>query len=86
MPEPISDEELNRATLRRQGLIEPLPAGTTVEEVVDAVGPLQAQYNPSPFLAVRARTVDVTPEVMHQALDEYAAFLAGDRPWPVALG
>ncbi|MBA2336211.1 MAG: winged helix DNA-binding domain-containing protein [Acidimicrobiia bacterium] len=71
MPEPISDEELNRATLRRQGLIEPLPAGTTVDEVVDAVGPLQAQYNPSPFLAVRARTVDVTPEVMHQALDEY---------------
>lgn len=71
MPDPISGGELNRATLQRQGLIEPLPAGTTVEEVVDAVGPLQAQYNPSPFLAVRARTVGITPSEMHHALEEY---------------
>ncbi len=71
MPEPISGDGLNRATLQRQRLIQPLPAGSPVEAVVDAVGPLQAQYNPSPFLAVRARTVDVTPEAMHDALDEH---------------
>ncbi|CAN5453099.1 winged helix DNA-binding domain-containing protein [soil metagenome] len=69
MPEPISIRELNRATLHRQGLIESFPAGTPVERVVEAVGPLQAQYNPSPFLAVRARTVDITADAMHRALD-----------------
>ena len=71
MPEPVSLRQLNRATLSRQGLIEPFPKGSPPEQVVERVGPLQAQYNPSPFLAVRARTVGVTPDVIHRALDDY---------------
>ncbi len=71
MPEPVSLRQLNRATLARQRLIEPFPAGTPVEEMVDAVGPLQAQYNPSPFVALHARGSGVTPDDVHAALDEH---------------
>ena len=71
MSEPLSLRQLNRATLARQGLIEPFPAGTPPQRVVEKVGPLQSQYNPSPFLALRARTVDVSPDNVHRALDDY---------------
>lgn len=70
-PERLSERSLNRATLARQRLIEPLPAGTPVEAAVDAVGPLQAQYNPSPFLALRARVDGFATDELRQALDEY---------------
>ena len=62
--------DLNRFTLARQRLIEPLPAGTPVERAVDAVGPLQSQYNPSPFVALRARVASFGRDDLRSALDE----------------
>jgi len=51
----LSHRELNRAVLARQHLIERLPAGTGAAAAVASIGSLQVQYNPSPFLALRAR-------------------------------
>lgn len=76
MPESISLRELNRATLARQRLIEPFPTGTPVEQIVEVVGPLQAQYNPSPFVALHARDTDLTPQTVHTALDEHCVVKA----------
>jgi hypothetical protein len=67
---PVSRRALNRATLARQHLIEPLPADTSVERAVDAVGPLQSQYNPSPFVALRARVDGLARDDLRAALDE----------------
>jgi hypothetical protein len=67
---PVTRRALNRATLARQHLIEPLPAGTPVERAVDAVGPLQSQYNPSPFVALRARVDGLGRDDLRGALDE----------------
>jgi hypothetical protein len=66
----VSRRALNRATLARQGLIDRLPAGTSVEDAVDAVGPLQSQYNPSPFVALRARVDGFGRDDLRRALDE----------------
>jgi Winged helix DNA-binding domain len=67
---PLSLRALNRATLARQHLIEPLPAGTSVGRAVDQVGPLQSQYNPSPFVALRARVDGFGRDDLRLALDE----------------
>ena len=49
----LGDRELNRATLARQLLLarRPLPVARAVERL----GALQAQYSPSPYLALWAR-------------------------------
>lgn len=47
-----------------------MPAGTPVEWAVDAVGPLQSQYNPSPFIALRARVDGLGRDDLRHALDE----------------
>ncbi len=66
-----SHRELNRAVLVRQHLVQRLPAGTPVADAIAAVGPLQAQYNPSPFLAVLARVEAFTASEMRAALDSH---------------
>ncbi|MDQ4036922.1 MAG: winged helix DNA-binding domain-containing protein [Actinomycetota bacterium] len=71
-----SHRELNRAVLTRQHLVDRLPCGTTVTDAVAAVGPLQAQYNPSPFLAVLARVEGFTSAELRTALDSYAVVKA----------
>ena len=62
----ISDRELNRELLTRQGLIEPF--GGTPAETVEAVGAIQAQYWPAVAGSVFSRMKDVT------LADVYAAF------------
>jgi hypothetical protein len=52
--ETLTDRALNRALLARQGLLEPL-AGTAVD-VVETIGPLQAQNWSAPRVAIWART------------------------------
>jgi hypothetical protein len=52
--ETLNDRALNRALLARQGLLEPA-AGTAVD-VVEAIGPLQAQNWSAPRVAIWART------------------------------
>jgi len=66
-----SHRELNRAVMARQHLIDRLPAGTKVTDAIAAIGPLQAQYNPSPFLAVFARVDGFTSGELRTALDSY---------------
>jgi hypothetical protein len=68
--EPLSLRALNRATLARQHLAEQLPAATPVEQAVAAVGPLQSQYNPSPFVALRARVDGFERDDLRRALDD----------------
>ena len=66
-----SHRELNRAVLARQHLIDRLPAGTKVTDAIAAIGPLQAQYSPSPFLAVLARVDGFTSGELRAALDSH---------------
>ena len=67
----LSHRELNRALLARQHLVERLPLGTGVDDAIAAIGPLQAQYNPSPFLAVLARLDGFSPVELRTALDSH---------------
>lgn len=66
----LTARELNRATLARQGLLE--RGDLPLHEAVEAVGALQAQYPPSPPVALFSRVRGVT-------LDRYAAALDGHR-------
>ncbi len=63
----LTDRQLNRALLARQGLLEPLDAA--VPEVVAAVGPLQAQHWPSPPVALWSRMQDFSVEQLYAAFD-----------------
>lgn len=72
----MSRRELNRAVLSRQHLIDRLPSGTSVINAVGAIGPLQAQYNPSPFLALLARVDGFRSEELRSALDSQLAVKA----------
>jgi hypothetical protein len=65
----LSDRALNRALLARQGLLEPLTG--TDAEVVEAIGPVQAQNWAAPPVAIWARTdkaVDLKPALEQQQL------------------
>jgi hypothetical protein len=53
-PQTITLRQLNRATLARQGLLEPLPK-TTVARQVERLGSLQAQHPAWPPFALQAR-------------------------------
>lgn len=66
-----SHRELNRAVWTRQHLIDRLPTGTRVTDAIATIGPLQAQYNPSPFLALLARVDGFTAGELRSALDSY---------------
>ena len=53
-PQTITLRQLNRATLARQGLLEPLPR-TSVARQVERLGSLQGQHPDWPPFALQAR-------------------------------
>jgi hypothetical protein len=68
MPPPIlTRRALGRATLARQGLLEPLP-GIPVARLVERVGSLQAQHPDWPPLALQSRLrIDAAPVDLRRA-------------------
>lgn len=64
---PLSRRDLNRATLARQGLLEPLT--TTPAEAVPRLGSLQAQHPEWPPVALAARAADPATADLGAALD-----------------
>lgn len=64
----ISVRELNRATLARQGLLEPMTTGSTAE-AVERLGSLQAQHPEWPPIALASRVADAPTADLVAALD-----------------
>jgi len=64
----ISARELNRATLARQGLLEPMTA-RTAGEAVERLGSLQAQHPEWPLIALTARAANPRTADLATALD-----------------
>ena len=64
----LTDRQLNRATLARQGLLEPL-SGSMVE-VVEAVGAIQAQQWSGVAAGLWARTAQFDPGALYAALTD----------------
>ncbi len=64
----ISVRELNRATLARQGLLEPMTTGSTAE-AVERLGSLQAQHPEWPPIALASRVADARTADLVAALD-----------------
>jgi hypothetical protein len=69
---PISARELNRATLARQGLLEPMQA-TSVAAAVERLGSLQAQHPGWPPVALASRAADARTADLAGALDRREA-------------
>ncbi len=65
-PQSLSRRELNRATLARQGLLEPL-RGAPVAHLVERIGSLQAQHPDWPPLALHSRLLPGTPADLQRA-------------------
>ena len=64
----LSERELNRAVLARQGLLAPLDA--TIAKTLATAGGLQAQYAPSMYVGLWSRMGGaVTREALTQALE-----------------
>ena len=63
----LTDAQLNRALLARQGLLERLRL--PVVEAVEAIGAVQAQHWPAPRVALWTRVADVEAEALWDALD-----------------
>lgn len=59
---------LNRATLARQHLLEPRPAGTGVAEVVAHLGGMQAQEPREPYTGLWSRVAEFDPTAASAAL------------------
>ena len=58
----LTQRQLNRATLARQGLLRPLP-GMPVARLVERIGSLQAQHPDWPPLALQSRLSSNAPRV-----------------------
>jgi len=69
---PLSLRALNRTTLARQGLLEPMQ-GTDAGSAVRRVGSLQAQHPEWPPIALAARAADATSADLAAALDRRSA-------------
>src|SRR4051812_46895201 len=63
----MTDRELNRALLARQGLLDPFDA--PVVEVVEAIGALQAQAWAAPPVALWSRMRDFSAQDLYDALE-----------------
>lgn len=63
----LTAEQLNRALLARQGLLERLRL--PVVEAIEAIGAVQAQHWPAPRAALWTRVADVEAEALWAALD-----------------
>lgn len=66
---PMTARDLNRATLARQGLLEPINVPSAAEAVC-AVGSIQAQHPEWPPVALAARAADATTADLASALEE----------------
>ena len=62
----LSQPELNRALLARQGLLERRHAA--IPETLDAMGTLQAQYAPSMYIGLWSRIADFRRDALTEAL------------------
>lgn len=69
---PISARELNRATLARQGLLEPIRARSAAA-AVERLGSLQAQHPEWPPVALASRAADARTADLAAALDRREA-------------
>ena len=67
-PAPLTTRDLNRATLARQGLLEPIRAPTA--DAVRQVGSLQAQHPEWPPIALAARAVSARTANLARALTD----------------
>ena len=65
---PVSARELNRATLARQGLLEPMRTSTAAA-AVERLGSLQAQHPEWPPVALASRAADARTADLAGALD-----------------
>ena len=63
----LTDRELNRALLARQLLLERLRL--PVARAVERLCAIQAQYSPSPYIALWTRLVDFRKEALTRALE-----------------
>jgi winged helix DNA-binding protein len=64
----LDNDQLNRATLARQGLLEPLALDPVV--AVERVGALQAQEAASPYIALWSRLAAFDPDAVDRAFLE----------------
>lgn len=73
-PPVLSLRELNRATLARQLLLERAPIG--VVSAVERLAALQAQWAPSPYLALWSRIADFEREQLWRAIERHTVIRA----------
>jgi hypothetical protein len=64
----LTQLELNRALLARQGLLE--RRDTSIPAMLDAMGTLQAQYAPSMYIGLWSRIADLERDALTEALNE----------------
>jgi hypothetical protein len=92
--QPISTRALNRATLARQGLLEPI-SNTSIPDAVARAGSLQAQHPEWPPIALWTRTSDDAVSGLAAALADRSVvrgslmritvqIVRADHFWPVA--
>ncbi|WP_028065350.1 winged helix DNA-binding domain-containing protein [Solirubrobacter soli] len=70
----LTQRELNRALLARQGLLERKEA--TIPEMLDAMGALQAQYAPSMYIGLWSRLARFEREALTEALNDRSVIQA----------
>ena len=74
MERTLTTRELNRALLARQGLLE--RRETTIPEMLDAMGALQAQYAPSMYIGMWSRIADFERDALTEALNQRSVIQA----------
>lgn len=90
----ITQRQLNRALLARQGLLEPL--GLPLSRVLERVGGIQAQYAPSMYISLWSRMRELDRDQLTAALVERSAvqgtllrgtihLVSREDYWPFAL-
>jgi hypothetical protein len=91
----LGEQELNRALLARQLLLE--RSGLSVPKVIDRMGTLQAQYAPSMYVGLWTRMKDFEREQLDRALERPSVaqgtlmratihLVSSSDYWPVAIG
>ena len=63
----LSERELNRAVLARQGLLE--PSTGSIAQTLRMIGGLQAQYAPSMYVGLWSRTADLERDALTRGLE-----------------
>ncbi len=70
----LTSKALNRALLARQGLLDPLDG--PLEQVVESIGAIQAQYWPAPPVALRTRMKDLERDEFFAAMTDGRLLMA----------